>query len=115
MILDTGTMSIYIRPGKTDMRKQINGLSVLVETDMAKDPFSGSLFLFCNRGRKLLKAIYWDRTGFCMWQKRLEKHRFPWPQTEEETREITAVELKMLLDGIDFFKAHTELNYTNVL
>ena len=114
MILDVSTISMYLRPGKTDMRKQINGLSVLVETEMAKDPFSGSLFLFCNRGRKLLKAIYWDRNGFCMLQKRLEKDRFPWPQTEDAVQNITASELKMLLDGIDFFNAHTELKYTKV-
>lgn len=114
MILDVGSIAIYVRPGKTDMRKQINGLSVLVESEMAKDPFSGALFLFCNGGRRLLKAIYWDRNGFCMWQKRLEKHQFPWPQTDAAVRKITGSELKMLLDGIDFFKAHRELTFSNV-
>jgi transposase len=115
VIFDIENISIYLRPGKTDMRKQINGLSALVETEMSKDPFSGALFLFCNRSRKLLKAVYWDKNGFCMWQKRLEKHRFPWPQSEDAVRNITAEELKMLLQGIDFFHAHSELKYKNVV
>ena len=81
---------------------------------MQNDPFSKSLFLFCNGQRKLLKIVYWDRTGFCLWQKRLEKNKFPWPETEDEAREIRFEELKMLLDGIDFFKAHKELSYSRV-
>ena len=114
MIIDTSSISIYLRPGKTDMRKQINGLTVLVETEMENDPLSGGLFLFCNGSRKLLKAIYWDRNGFCMWQKRLEKHKFPWPQTEESVKEISSAELTMLLDGIDFFRAHRSVNFSKV-
>jgi transposase len=62
----------------------------------------------------LLKAVYWDRTGFWLSQKRLERDRFPWPQDEREVRELTVEQLQMLLTGIDFFKAHKELYYKTV-
>ena len=68
MFVDPESVAIYVRPGKTDMRKQINGLSIMVEQELELDPFSGALFVFCNARRRLLKILYWDRTGFAMWQ-----------------------------------------------
>jgi len=115
MIIDFNHARIFLRPGTTDLRKAINGLTAVVQEEMKHDPFSGSVFLFCNRGRKLLKAVYWDKTGFWLSQKRLEKNRFPWPQDEAEARELAVEELKMLLTGIDFFKAHKELFYKRVV
>ena len=73
------------RAGATDMRKQINGLALLVQEQMELNPFEAALFVFCNRSRQLLKAVYWDRTGFCLWMKRLEKGRFRWPRTVAES------------------------------
>ena len=103
-----------MRPGSTDLRKAANGLSAIVQDDMRQDPFSGSVYLFCNRERKLLKAVYWDKTGFWLSQKRLEEARYPWPEDESEVRELTGEQLGMLLSGIDFFKAHKELYYKKV-
>jgi len=114
MILDLSKVKIYIRPGTTDLRKAINGLSAIVQEEMKQNPFSGSVFIFSNRERKIIKAVYWDRNGFWLSQKRLEKDRFPWPQDASEARELTAEELHMLLAGIDFFKAHKELRYKRV-
>ena len=114
MILDISKVRIFIRPGHTDLRKASNGLTVIVQEEMKQDPFSGSVYIFCNRERKLLKAVYWDRTGFWLCQKRLEKEKYPWPQDENEVRELTAEQLQMLLSGIDFFKAHKELYYKKV-
>lgn len=115
MFIDFSKVAIYIRPGVTDMRKAITGLSVIVAEQMASDPLSGSLFLFCNRQRRILKCLYWDATGFCLWQKRLEKHRFPWPNDKQTARQLRTEELRMLLAGIDFFRAHREVTYTAVL
>ena len=56
------------------------GLSLLVEQEMQLSPFSGALFVFCNRQRTRLKVLYWDSTGFCLWYKRLEKDTFHWPR-----------------------------------
>jgi len=114
MIFDLNKTRIFLRPGHTDLRKAVNGLSAIVQESMKQDPFSGSAYLFCNRERKLLKAIYWDKTGFWLSQKRLEKDRFPWPENENEARELTTEELQMLLAGVDFFKAHKEIHYKKV-
>jgi transposase len=96
------------------MRKQINGLSIIASEQMELDPLSGALFLFCNRERRILKAIYWDRSGFALWMKKLERDRFPWPQSEETARQISPGELRMLLEGIDFWHVHQELSYRSV-
>lgn len=93
------------------MRKQINGLATLVESGMGAKPFSGDLFLFCGRDMTMLKALYWDRNGFCLWTKRLEKGTFPWPKAGDESVEWSAEELGMLLDGIDFRKRFQRLEY----
>jgi transposase len=115
MFIDWKAVKIFVRPGPTDLRKQINGLAVMVQAEPGMDPFSGSLYLFCNKNRKLLKLLYWDQSGFAMWQKRLERDRFPWPKTEEAAKEISEAELRMLLAGIDFWRAHQRLVYNTVL
>ena len=115
MILDLSTIRIFLRPGTTDLRKAANGLAIIVQEEIQQDPFSGNIYLFCNRERKLLKAVYWEKTGFWLSQKRLEEQRFPWPVNEKEARELTAEELRMLLAGIDFFKAHKEVQYKKVM
>lgn len=111
MFIDLSEFSIYIKPGRTDMRKQANGLAIIADEDMELNLQSKNLFLFCSRDRKLIKCLYWDRNGFCLWQKRLEKNKYPWPDTEEAVKQITYEELKMLLIGIDFFKAHKPVIY----
>ena len=114
MTIDLTRTRIFLRPGNTDLRKAVNGLSIIVQEEIKQDPFSGSVYIFCSRNRKMLKAIYWDKTGFWLSQKRLEKDRYPWPCNEQEARELTADELKMLLSGIDFLKAHKEVHCKDV-
>ena len=110
-------MRVFLAPGSTDMRKAINCLSILVEDTLRLDPFSGHLFAFCNRAQKILKVLYWDRNGFCLWQKRLEKQRFKWPQNRNEVMEIGAQELSFILEGLDIrtVKPLEELNYNSVI
>ena len=101
-----------------DFRKSINGLSILVEEGLERDPFSPQLFVFTNRKRDKVKILYWERSGFVLWYKRLEKQRFPWPRGEgEEVVPMTGRELNWLLDGIDWFRAkpHEALSYEPVL
>jgi transposase len=109
------SVRVFVRPGATDLRKQINGLAVLAQTDMGQDPLSGNLYLFSNQDRRLLKALYWDRNGFCLWQKRLERDKFPWPRSEGAARAITVEQLRMLLAGIDFWNAHESISYRSVV
>ena len=114
MTIDLNKVRIFLRPGYTDLRKAVNGLAVLIEQEMQGEPFNGNVYLFCNRERKLLKAVYWEKNGFWLSQKRLEKDKYPWPQTGEAVRELGSDELSMLLSGIDFFKAHKEQYYQKV-
>ena len=114
MIVDIAKVKIYVKPGSTDFRKQINGLSIIVKEEMALNPLNGNLYIFCNKARNRLKILYWDKTGFCMWLKRLEKAKFPWPRTSEEALEIDKEKMQMLLSGIDFWHAHKELKYTEI-
>ena len=111
MILDWEKVRFFVQPGPTDMRKQINGLSIIVSEELEMDPFEGNLFLFCNKLRQILKIIYWDKNGFAMWLKRLEKDKFPWPMNRQEVTEITQEQFSFLLQGIDFWNAHKELEY----
>ena len=115
MFLDGSSVRIFVRPGATDLRKQINGLAAMAQGEMSQDLFSGSLFVFCNKTRKILKVLYWDRTGFALWQKKLERHRFPWPKSEEAAKEIAVDQFRMVLDGIDFWNAHQKPSYSTVL
>jgi transposase len=77
MTPDFNKVRIFVRHGHTDLRKAVNGLAVMVEEKMGGEPFSGNIYLFCNRERKLLKALWWDRNGFWLNQKRLEKDKIP--------------------------------------
>jgi transposase len=105
---------VFLRPGASDMRRAIQGLTLLTQEKLRQDPLSGNLFVFCNRRRDLVKLLYWDRNGFCLWMKRLERDRFPWPPSEAEALEITVEQLVWLLNGIDFRKAHRALKYSTV-
>jgi transposase len=109
---------VYLCREPVDMRKSINGLSVLVEQVLCLDPFAPQLFVFCNRQRDKIKVLYWERSGFVLWYKRLEKARFPWLGAGHERGvSISGRELNWLLDGIDVFalKPHASLSYESVL
>ncbi len=114
MNIDWNNIEIFIKPGPTDMRKQIKTLSVYVAEETDEDPLSGNLYIFCGKNRRLIKALYWDRNGFCLWQKRLEKDRFKWPQTSDEVMNITRRELSWLLDGLNIKQAHKPLKYSMI-
>ncbi len=116
MIRSISGVKVYLALGNTDMRKSINGLSIIVESRFNLDPFSGHLFVFCNRRKNNIKVLYWDRNGFCLWQKRLEKERFRWPDGGEEIMVIEERELMWLMEGLEVKqgKAHKRLMYSNL-
>jgi len=114
MTIDLSKQRVFIRPGCTDLRKAAGGLAGIVEQQMRGELFSGDIYLFCNKPRTLLKALWWDRSGFWLCQKRLEQDKYPWPREQSQARELSAEEFWMLLDGIDFFGAHKTLYYKKV-
>ena len=89
---------IYLHRAPTDMRKSFDGLSGLVRSGLGHDPLSGDWFVFVNRRRDLAKVLYWDRDGFALWAKRLERGRFALPGGEQS--EVDRSALALLLDGI---------------
>jgi transposase len=107
---------IYLCREFVDFRKSIDGLSAAVEA-MEFDVFKRSLFIFCSRRRNRLKILYWDRTGFALWYKRLEKDKFPWPKNDtQDVLALDAEKLRWLLSGVDIWKmkAHEILEFKKV-
>ena len=107
-------LRVFLAVGATDMRKSINGFCLLVQMQMALDPFGGHLFAFCNRRRTMIKILYWDRNGFCLWQKRPERHRFVWPESQSHVLSLDGRELNWLLEGLDLqhYQRHEALHYS---
>jgi transposase len=100
MSLSPGVKPVYLCCGHTDMRKQINGLMVLVKNSFTLDPFTEALFVFCNRERNRIKILEWDTDGFWLYFKRLERGRFRWPDesaNSEKTMRLTGEELSCLI------------------
>jgi len=93
---------IWLAAGTTDMRKGFTGLSALVQNVLASSPFTGHLFVFRGRRGDLLKILWWDGTGLCLMAKRLERGRFIWPLAQSGSVSLTAAQLSMLLEGIDW-------------
>jgi len=107
---------IYLHRDPVDMRKSINGLSLIVLEEMELAFTGERLFVFVSRCGKKLKLIYWDRTGFALWYKRLEQQRFKWPKGHDEDVILgNAAQLEQLLFGFDVFqKPHIFLQYQQI-
>ena len=105
--LKLNLIHIYIAVGYTDMRKQIDGLSAIVQQNFKLDPFSNSVFLFCGRNTRTMKALYWEGDGFVLLYKRLENGKFKWPRDESEALEITSQQFRWLLEGLSIVQPKT--------
>lgn len=98
-------LHIFLAVEPTDMRKEFDGLAQLVRERIAEDPLSGHLFVFRNRRRDRVKILYWDRDGFALWYKRLEKGVFRFPEAKGGHVEVTPAEMAAVLEGIDLSRA----------
>ena len=129
-----GDITIYLAQEPVDFRLGINGLSTLVEATLRFDPFSRNLFCFTNKRRNQIKVLYWQRSGFCLWLKRLEEEKFKWPvhlpaldnvplerasgtTPRPPVVELTEDQFLWLLEGLDLklLKPHRALAYRSVL
>jgi transposase len=97
-----GNVRVYLACGVTDMRKGFDTLAAQVQTILKVDPHSGALFAFRGRRGDLIKILWWDGQGLCLFAKRLEKGKFVWPQAKEGAVSLTTAQLSMLLEGIDW-------------
>jgi len=101
----SGVQRILAYREPVDMRKSFTGLVGVVKGVLAEDPLSGTLFVFLNRRQNYIKGMYWDRTGFCLFAKRLERGRFRLPG-DARTQELSAQVFQLLLDGIELGWRH---------
>lgn len=102
MIPVPSNAKIWLAAGVTDMRRGFASLAAQVEATLQLDPFSGHLFVFRGRRGDLIKMIWWDGQGACLFAKRLEKGRFVWPAAKDGRVTMTPAQLAMLLEGIDW-------------
>lgn len=107
---------IFIHRAPVDMRKSINGLSIIVDQDMGQDLQGKNLFIFCNKRRTHLKMLYFDRSGFALWLKRLETSKFPWSKDlDKPVIEIGSDDLELLLDGVNVWTRFEKLSFERLI
>ena len=101
MFFPEGRVRVHVYGQPVDMRKSFDGLYALTRQRLGADPLSGDLYVFINRRATQMKVLYWDRTGFCVWAKRLEQGRFLSDWTQVATRQMDWTSLKLLLEGLE--------------
>jgi transposase len=107
-------IQVYLCLEPQDFRKGIRGLCLVVQSTLLQNPMSGQLFVFRNKGRSQVKILFWERNGFCLWQKQLESDHFHWPKPGTFEVSITGQQLNWLLDGyhVATMKPHPERIYS---
>jgi transposase len=93
---------VWVVAGATDMRRSFDGLAAQIQTQLAADPFSGQVFVFRGRKGDRIKLLWWDGTGLVLYAKRLEGTHFVWPQVKSGTIQLTAAQLALLLEGLEW-------------
>ena len=97
----SGIAKIYLVTGKTDMRRSIDGLMAIIRDTYQMDPYTNAMYLFCGKRCNTIKALYFDRDGFCLIYKRLDSDgRFQWPRNADEVKAITRQEFRWLMEGL---------------
>jgi transposase len=100
MIADLTSAQVWVATTPVDMRKSFDSLAEVVRSFLGRDPLSGHLFVFRNKGGHLVKVLWWDRDGLAIYYKRLERGQFPWPRANGTAVEITSQQLLRLLSGL---------------
>jgi transposase len=108
------TVRIFVSTQPTDMRRSFDGLAMITRENMGQDPLSGHLFVFFNRRGDRVKIMFWDRSGFCIWYKRLEQGVFRLPQSIVNTPnpEVEITDLSLILEGIDLSSARRRKRFS---
>ena len=113
MFFPESGVRVWLSTQPTDMRKSYDGLSALVKNSLQEDPLSGQLFVFINRKGNQVKILYFDRSGYCLWSKRLEQGTFRHHWKDAVKRSLCWTDLKMLLEGIDLSSIQKHKRYNH--
>ena len=110
---DPALARVYLYREAVDFRKSYRGLSAIVEQELGHNPFSGELYVFCNRQRNKLKILLWEDNGFVLYYKALAEEKFRWPRHDQTLLTVTGQQLNWLLDGYDLaqLRAHKKVHY----
>ena len=101
MFFPESQVNIWLYTPPTDMRKSFDGLVALAKNQLGENPLSGHLFVFINRRQTQIKVLYFDRSGYCLWAKRLEQGRFNYDKTAAQKQTLSWTQLKMIIEGIE--------------
>ena len=96
----TSNIQVYLVTGYTDMRRSIDGLAIIVRSQLNLDPYNRALFLFCSRRCDRIKGLLWEGDGFLLLYKRLDNGSFQWPRNETEARLLSPQQTRWLLEGL---------------
>lgn len=110
MLMPPPSVRVFVASVPVDLRRSFDSLAACTQELLQQDPLSGHLFVFRNRQGDRIKILYWDRTGYCLWYKRLEKGTFRLPSSPGAA-EISAAELVLLLEGIDLAGARRQQRF----
>ena len=113
MFFPEAQVRVWLSTRPADMRKSFDGLSALVRNALQEDPTSGHLFVFINRKRTQMKVLYFDRSGYCLWSKRLERGRFQSCSSGDDKALLSWTQLKLLLEGIDLQERRQYRRYSH--
>jgi len=108
MFFDISKVRIFIRPGATDLRCQITGLSIITEQYMKQEPSNGQLYVFCNANKNAIKILHYEKNKFWIHHAKFQSNYVPWPDSDEAAMKITGENLIMLLNCIDVFNTRKE-------
>lgn len=111
MLLVPPSVRVYVCAKPADMRRSFDGLALMAREVVRQDPLSGHLFVFYNRKADRVKVLWWDRSGLCLWYKRIERGWFRFPQ-RDEAYELEAAELALILEGIELAGAKRRPRFT---
>ena len=112
MLMLSPAVKIFLCAEATDMRRSFDKLAEMTRTVLTQDPFSGHLFVFFNRPRDCVKILFWDRSGFCLYYKRLEQGFFRPPDSPQGRNEIGSAELMLILEGIELAGAKRQKRFS---
>ena len=117
MIRPDSDMLVVLCVAPVDMRKHSAGLAAFVQDELELDPFAATIYGFVNKRRTQVRLLTWERNGFVLWTKRLERDRFHWPREAARLAALTTEQLNWLLDGIDLTRVrpHAALHFESVL
>mgnify|MGYP002640657052 CR=1 FL=1 len=104
---------VFLYRNPVDFRKGYRGLGAIIEQEIGHNPFDGGLYIFTNRHRNKIKAIFWENNGFVLYYKSLAEEKFKWPKSDDELMILTGQQINWLLDGYDInlMKPHKKLQY----